>query len=223
MKKMRRYADGGDIREGRNENIDDDTRARAMRFVQSGGKREEDEAAPAPKRMAPKRVTDTGDESARMAKRAPAPRNTDIPGEASYTPTPEAKRGRANDSEFMRNVKNTVNALPPMIGGPARAIGRGIGALGSAAARGMQAGKAEAEASRAAAAAKRSGLAEKAREQVQAGRNARRAEEMGLRRDDMMAPEDLAGAAFKKGGKVSRAAGRADGIAKRGHTKGRML
>jgi len=36
MKKMKRYEDGGNVIEGKNENIDDDIRARAMRSMESG-------------------------------------------------------------------------------------------------------------------------------------------------------------------------------------------
>jgi hypothetical protein len=47
--KMRRYAEGGGVREGRNENIDDDTRARAMKFVEDGKVPEKAAAKPAAK------------------------------------------------------------------------------------------------------------------------------------------------------------------------------
>lgn len=46
---MKKYEQGGGVREGRNENIDDDTRARAMKFVESGGK---SETAPSKPKMA---------------------------------------------------------------------------------------------------------------------------------------------------------------------------
>jgi hypothetical protein len=49
-KKFRKYEEGGSIREGRNENIDDDTRARAMEAVRRRMAGEEDsDSAPAPK------------------------------------------------------------------------------------------------------------------------------------------------------------------------------
>jgi hypothetical protein len=48
-KKFRKYEEGGSIREGRNENIDDDTRARAMEAVRRRMSGEESDATPAPK------------------------------------------------------------------------------------------------------------------------------------------------------------------------------
>lgn len=84
MKPFKKYAEGGDtgVREGRNRNIDDETRQRALDRMEARRVMESmksDAPKPAAKPMAkpaakpaPK-VTDTGDESARMARRAPAP------------------------------------------------------------------------------------------------------------------------------------------------------
>lgn len=69
-KKTRKMAVGGAVREGRNENIDDDVRARALAYVQRGGESEEAKPQTAPARRArAERATDTGDESDRLSRR----------------------------------------------------------------------------------------------------------------------------------------------------------
>jgi hypothetical protein len=70
-KKFRKYEEGGSIREGRNENIDDDTRARAMEAVRRRMAGEESDATPAPKavkKAAPKPAPKTAAPSPAPAK-----------------------------------------------------------------------------------------------------------------------------------------------------------
>ena len=78
MRKKRYFAEGGGVREGRNENIDDDTRERAMRYVNrgttetatAGADRDRKQAAPKAKTPSAQRSSrDTGDETARLSAR----------------------------------------------------------------------------------------------------------------------------------------------------------
>lgn len=115
MKPFKKYAEGGDtgVREGRNVNISDETRQRALdrmeaRRVMESMKSDAPETAPKPrakpaaKPMAKPtaKVTDTGDESARMARRAPAP--APRPAVAERSDTPDASMQGARDKSVPR-------------------------------------------------------------------------------------------------------------------------
>lgn len=80
MKPFKKYAEGGDtgVREGSNRNIDDETRQRAMdrmkaQRVTESTKSDAPKTAAKPRPKPAAKATDTGDESARLARRAPAP------------------------------------------------------------------------------------------------------------------------------------------------------
>ena len=161
MAKVKKYQDGG-ITEGANPNIDEDVRARAMRWVQQqqeGGQQEEApvakpvvKAAPRPMPKAAPRVTDTGDETARLKARAPAPK-------PKYE-TPYDRMNRRNREE----------------------------------------------------AAARSSAAPRGQDRI-------------LRdvRPGQVNPKTMLPTGMKKGGSVGKASSRADGIAQRGKTKGRLV
>lgn len=67
--KKRRYEEGGSVREGENPNIDDDTRARARKWLESGSPQQEtgEEAPKAAKPAAPKRSMKDEAEAKRQA------------------------------------------------------------------------------------------------------------------------------------------------------------
>ena len=121
-RKPRKFGDGGGVREGQNANIDDDTRARAMRYVQQQqeGKSDSDEA-PA-KKTAPKAAS----------KPAPKAEPKAEPKKASVEDIPRDKgtpvSGEKVDStELGRNISNALNATPGI-----QAVGR-IASAGKAA------------------------------------------------------------------------------------------
>jgi hypothetical protein len=132
---------------------------------------------------------------------------------------------------------DSLNAFGPGVGAVGRIIGRGAGALMSAARKGITAGRAEAAANNVMRAAKaRADQAREmnmakdaaAREAADTVRVARRAPR-SLEEETMAGegnPHFKRGGAVKKmafGGSVSSASKRADGIATKGKTKGRYL
>lgn len=126
----RGYADGGEIREGENANIDNDTRSRAMAMIErlnKGKDADSEPAKPMPRRNAnrkmPDTATDTGDESDRLAKRKPAGmtreymRSQGIPIEGEPAPS---GRPRSTAERFADEaVDNGVKALGAVAGGAA--------------------------------------------------------------------------------------------------------
>lgn len=120
MAKAKRYEEGG-ITEGANANIGDDTRARAMAWLkkqQEGGAEEEPAASPAPVRKAAPvakpavkpaaKVTDTGDETARLAARRPAPKKPayETPYDRMNRMNREAaSSGPSGQDRILRNVR----------------------------------------------------------------------------------------------------------------------
>ena len=133
--KKRKFDQGGGVREGKNVNIDDDTRAKAMAFARTADEEgmqellrsrgegekpapvprprltpeqvdtarrryEAEQAASAPK-AAPKPapVTDTGDESARLLRRAPAPAGKFTDSDAGSR---AARQSEADDENVKR-------------------------------------------------------------------------------------------------------------------------
>ena len=240
-KRVRKYDEGG-VTEGQNANIGDDTRSRAMAWLkrqQEGSPAEEEVAKPVVKRA---RATDTGDETARMVRRAPA-RVAEV--DRSIPTVSESPAARAEAPSVARRIKNAVfpggtdwpgqgalsslGAAGPGVGRVGSAIGNAVGAVGSrlgrAAAAGLRAGRDEANP--AAAAARR--YADVARMEEEFGKRAteaaagRRAGPSGWRRFAEGEADVNSPAGFKKGGKVSTASKRADGIAQRGKTRGKYL
>ncbi len=125
-RKMRKFADG-DVVEGQNAGIGDDTRARAAAWLkkqqEEGGDSESEapvKAAKAPAKT-PAKVTDTGDETARLAARSPAPAKKPAARAASAEDIPNSapagwkggKGERVTGSELGRTVANTISAMGP--------------------------------------------------------------------------------------------------------------
>ena len=168
MKKCK-FGDGGEIREGRNENIADDTRERAMAWL--------------------KRQQEGGAEEA-PAEEAPAAKEVARPERMAGRPAPKAEAKSAA-------VKEAQKVAPKI----ARAV-----------------------------------AAAKSEEKRPTFSMNREAAPAGLRKSatdilESYMPNVSAGMrnmnkgimGYKKGGSVSSASRRADGIAKKGKTKGRML
>jgi len=158
MKKAKRYDEGG-VTEGQNSNIDDDTRARAMKFIrEQAEKSSEDEssgektvsrstkAKVSSKPAEPK--ADARDAEAGKSRGRPAegePKMTKYRSEArepSGSPTP-GNGNSVEGTDLSRNIKNTLSALAPMGGG----IGK-IGAELAMSGRAAKAAEAAAEAKR---------------------------------------------------------------------------
>jgi hypothetical protein len=212
--KVKRYDEGG-VTEGENSNIDDDTRARALKWAQSGGDGEMEETPVAKtSRPAPRASV--------KAAPAPAKRMTaeesmsQLDRQTGVKPmNPNSDRGpnAVTGTDFSRNVKNTMNALTPM--------GGGVGKIGAELAMGNRAAKA-------------APIAEKGREAVTnptawmagpKGMKAIQKTEDAARRVRKQLPDSATNGGaigYKKGGTVSSASSRGDGIAIRGKTKGTM-
>jgi hypothetical protein len=162
-----KYAEGGDVTEGENANIDNDTRARAMKWMQEQadkGDSEESKPKAAPKAKV-KKVT--ADDEAGKSRGRPAegePKMTKSRSEArepSGNPTP-GNGNSVEGTDFSRNVKNTMNALAP-IGGGIGKIGAELAFAGrtAKAAEAAKSAKAAAEATRASRVAKLAPRAER--------------------------------------------------------------
>jgi len=285
-KRTRRFDEGGGIREGRNANIDDDTRKRAMAMIAKLNAAEEEEKAPVvskpvapPARMerrplperrvspggpeggldyadAPRRVSPGGpggglDYADAPRRAAPAARSLvdQIPGYTGKNAGTLGKGPARNPSEAERFAYNAMNALGPkgVAGRAGRAIESGIGQLISAGNAGRKAGIAEKAAERTAQEVARGSrrrvpssferMADEAPQMIMPKRppapkkdtlrqartkkqTARKNEEM---QDELTRFADEGNPNFKRGGKVSSASRRADGIAMRGKTRGRVL
>jgi hypothetical protein len=136
MKKAKRYEEGG-VTEGQNAGIDDDVRARAMKFAKD---REENpgmyEAEPEVKSVVKTKTkvskpkSDSGSKSVSMT-REEAIAKIPTGGKPGAGPT-ESKGNSASGSELGRNIKNTLMAM-----GPTRLSG-----LSNAAIEGATAGRA---------------------------------------------------------------------------------
>lgn len=171
MKKAKRYDEGG-VTEGENANIDDDTRARAMKYVQEQmEKGSEDESSGektvsrATKSKASSKPAAKEDEpKAETRKRTREEIIAAIPtgGKPGAGPT-ESKGNSASGSELGRNVKNTLAAM-----GPTRLAG-----LGNAAAEGVMTARAAKAAETAAEAAKATRAARVAKTAPRAAREAK--------------------------------------------------
>lgn len=129
--KVKRYADGGEIEEGPNENISDDTRARAMRFAR--GEMESEAAAPAPRRAAPARAP----RPAPKAAPAPAAETPAAPAKPAFSRIPGPAAGSAADKaiktyeppsrekqvEALKNTAAKMSMLAGVGAGPSAARG----------------------------------------------------------------------------------------------------
>ncbi len=209
--KVKRYDEGG-VTEGENSNIDDDTRARALKWAQNGGDGDTESTPVAKATRTP----------VRTPKAAPAKRMTadesmsQLDRQTGVKPMdPNSDRGpnAVTGTDFSRNVKNTMNALTPM--------GGGVGKIGAELAMGSRAAKA-------------APIAEKGREAVTnptawmagpKGMKAIQKTEDAARRVRKQLPDSATNGGaigYKKGGTVSSASSRGDGIAIRGKTKGTM-
>jgi len=215
-KKAKRYDEGGGVREGQNSNIDNDTRARAMRWLEQQNSAEAEapkaEAKPARKQAMSK--TDTGDEGDRLSRRYAAPKTDSIKGTPYNPPKFDPNSGeRVDSTELGRNLSAAANAMGP---------GRLVTGL-SLAARERMAENAAQKAYNARAAARRAGEGLNATEAAAVKQGMREKKTMNPMAW-MSGPKGMA-ENFKKGGavKASSASRRGDGIASKGKTRGRMV
>lgn len=182
---VKKFAEGG-VTEGQNAGIDDDTRARAMKFVQEQADKRESESTKSESRPAKSSFKKASvDDEAGSSRGRPAegsPKSTygsnpprsrtkeevrdAVPtgGKAGMGPT-ESKGNSASGSELGRNVSAAMNAM-----GPGRIVTAGALAL-----REMQAGKKAQDAYNTRAALRRSEEGLSAAEAARAARSAREA------------------------------------------------
>lgn len=268
--RIRKMAEGGDptegadetgmfesgVRLGRNVNISDDTRARAMAQANRAEAKETLSALarerPAPKaapkaaakaaaKPAPKAMTDTGDESERMARRAPAPARAGTLEDPEYRK--KLEKSQALERVYPEEVAGAgaLGMVNRLARGAARAGARrastdGLSTLkelpGPAARKALPA-PAEGAAARSAPPRALSGPAkalpapekggrlnsimEAARKRAAAMREARQNPQKPAARDADEARMAGEGPGFRKGGSV-----RGCGVARKGLTKGKM-
>ena len=208
--------------------IDDETRARAMEAVRrrmAGEASDEDmESAlggmnrPAARRAAAKPTTPTTSTPTRSRSAAP-----DTYGVPSLTPNADRTEQSSVNDRLERFASGFPGGSPlasiaaiagPTAGGLARNTGRFLGSLGSSG----RAAEAAAARSAAAEAAKSGSTKQGLREPAPFKRGRTRSESAR----DMELDEIRMTGRYAKGGKVSSASSRADGIATKGKTRGRM-
>lgn len=222
MAKSKRYDEGG-VAEGQNAGIDDDTRARAMKYVQeqsdSAGVEESTPSGKSATKATKTTKTESKAEAKADARGAEAGRSRGRPAEGapkttvsrsearepSGEPTPGRKSDWRTDSELGRNVSNTLSAM-----GPTRLAG-----ISNAAAEGVMTARAAKAAEAAAQAAKATRAARTAKVAPRAAREAKT-----LNPNAWMAGPKGMKENFKSGGMT--ASSRGDGIASRGKTRGKM-
>ena len=274
--KMRKFADEGFVRKGRNEYIDDDTRARAQKFVEDNAapakpqfeiaaRGREDTAATAKPKVVTKEELkgmslrdymnqqqgltrrggaaampdESAAESARMARSgmpSRASRSQDlIPtgGVSGAGPTP-SEGNSASGSELGRNVKNTLNAVAGLKGVQMgqMAAEAAMGNRAGKALSGLMGGKQAAEVRKIEPTMSTLSAAEKAKLAGELRRGATPTNFTSPSRSraskDTRFKDDEVGVEFRKGGsakgyaKGGSVSSRADGIAQRGKTRGRM-
>ena len=267
--KPRKFADEGFVREGENENIDNDTRDRARKFVDAGGSSTRVFADPdrfsgaKPKVVTMEQVKKAGfsnlrdylNDQQKLTPRggaAPAASKASAPSKAvapmsredmiSQIPTggdraaPTASAGNsASGSDLGRNVSNTLNALAVSKGVPMAQIAAeaAMGTRAGKALSGLMGGKKAAEVERiepsmsTLSAAKKAELAGELRRGATPTKFTSPSKTTASKRTRKM-NDDEAGVEFRKGGGVKKYAkggsvsSRADGIAQRGKTRGRM-
>lgn len=252
MARKRKFGDGGDIREGENENIDSGTRSRAMAWL-NRQQESEGKETPAPKAK-----------PAVKAMPKPAAKAEEIPTstkrlDSDYPDVPKVSTTSSASKEAPSLATRARNAVFPggtqwpgegptsslgAMGGASSGVMKAGSKVADAAARLGRAGKAGLEAGReaanpAAALARR--RADIARMEAEYGKRAQKAATKNARGEDLKEAytspsnpqfyDDL-GNFMKKGGKVKKVnkyakggsvSARADGCAQRGKTKGRMV
>ena len=146
--------------------------------------------------------------SRRAAESEPQTAPGRIPGWKDQPTRPMSDVEQSRMSSARENIAKILEGMAPSATRAAPALGRGVGAMIRAGMEGAKAGKQEREVAQAAA---RGAASRKA---IQAKRAARETEA----EDKFLSPEY----GYKRGGSVS-ASSRADGIAKRGKTRGTMV
>lgn len=175
--------------------FDEDTYARARRFVERGGEEEAPVAAPV-RRKKPVAMP------AAPTRKATA---EDIPGQSVKAPEGESASG----SELGRNMRNIAAAMSPGVARGMAGVGRGMGALGSSAKAGFQAGRAQAAKERAEKSAQLAGELRRGQSgtKFESGAKAKPRATKKFNEDEMSTE-------FKKGGSTSRGWGQARGARK---------
>lgn len=201
MAKAKRYEEGG-VTEGQNAGIDDDTRARAMKYVQEQSEKTDSEE-PEVKAKTVTKVTKAKSEPKEKSEPKAESKSVKMTREESIAAIPTGGKkgagptaGNGNSvegTELSRNVKNTLSALAPLGGGVGK-IGAEVALSGRAAKTAEAAAKAaEAEA----AAAKATRAARVAKTAPRAAREAKT-----LNPNAWMAGPKGMKDNFKKGGSV---------------------
>ena len=253
--KKRKFADGGEVTEGQNPNIDDETRARAMKFVA-------DNAATKPRTVTKEELAKSGlslrdymNKQQGLVRRSTPYSGTGGsgggrgPSAAEMAPalTREERMERIprdkgepavnpiTGSDLSRNISNTLNATAGLKGVQMgqMAAEAAMGSRAGAAARGLMGGKPVAEVRQIeptmsnVSAAKRAELAGELRRGAQPTKFTSPSKPTASKRTRKF-NDDEASVEMKKGGAVKKyAAGgavssRADGIAQRGKTRGKV-
>lgn len=228
MKKRAKRYDSGGATEGPNANIDDDTRARALAWLQAqqerGAPGSSETVVPVRRRVAaPAAIPAAAPVAARgmTPEIAAAMQSGEIPvGPSQSAPLTVADRVRQAARNAMpgNSPLDSLGAAMPAAGAVGRAVGSGLGKLASAGRRGFQYGRGEAAVARDA--LERRGAAaemEAAMGREIAKREAAAAEKARWKAESA---EEVWPGQYKKGGLVKKRRG--DGIAQRGRTKGAM-
>jgi hypothetical protein len=266
--KPRKFADEGFVREGSNENIDDETRDRARKFVDAGGSSTRVFADPdrfsgaKPKVVTKEELAKSGlslreymnkqqgltprGGSAPAASKASAPAKAATPmsredliaqiptGGNTVAPTPGDGRS-VTGSDLSRNISTTLNAAAGLKGVQMGQLAAeaAMGARAGKALSGFMGGKQAAEVRKieptmsTLSAAKRAELAGELRRGATPTKFTSPSKPTASKRTRKM-NDDEAGVDFRKGGatkgyaKGGSVSSRADGIAQRGKTRGRM-
>jgi hypothetical protein len=264
--KPRKFADEGFVREGSNENIDDETRDRARKFVDAGGSStrvfaDSDRFSGAkPKVVTKEELAKSGlslrdymNKQQGLTRRGGTPASSKAATQvelglpamseegrvSSMEQIPRDKRDLASNpvtgSDLSRNVSNTLNALAVSKGVPIAQIAAeaAMGTRAGKALSGLMGGKKAAEVQRieptmsTLSAAKKAELAGELRRGATPTKFTSPSKPTASKRTRKM-NDDEAGVEFRKGGGVKKYASggsvssRADGIAQRGKTRGRM-
>lgn len=105
MARRRKFDDGGGVREGRNENIGDDTRAKAMEYIRKKAEREDLEKLGANEPMA---SSESETSAPRAAPKPAARKSAPTTPKASTTPTTAASPAAAKVAE----AKQALSSMP---------------------------------------------------------------------------------------------------------------
>jgi hypothetical protein len=208
-KKMRKFSDGG-VSEGQNPNIDDDTRSRAMKFVEDASEESRDIGAP---------VTRSASKTSSKVSQTVAPSKPKVDQAAEKTRMEELTKKQA-----LETVSPELDIMPAAkLATGAGALYAGARAIGKRVLAGRAAEKAAEEtAKKAAINAEMKAASDKAAK-TQATRvaNKTRRSEEGYSPEEALKARKKA--SMKAGGSVkSSQMSKANGIAKRGLTRGKM-